>query len=284
MATDALCNVDDEAGKTRPVSPPRIGLSFLRSVAVPVTESVQTRADPPSLPTTGSNATTPEPAAAGPSQEPTEPGRESSGTKRKQRASLVPQKWRQRKLSFTREPCLVDEVADNEGDNEEEEDLTSSEKDPEVAFTKAHRRYTNSWQGLFPWLVLSRADDGFPILKCSTCMEFGAENANTAYGKGGAGGRDMQKQSIRTHQRSTAHLDAHGAKKATESRKLRQAMLDEYEGLDKKTLHLIAALKTAVFTCQSEAPISSYIGFIKFMLEMGCPNLPVDQRGSYYSK
>ncbi|CAI5496165.1 unnamed protein product [Closterium sp. Naga37s-1] len=135
---------------------------------------------------------------------------------------------------------------------------------------------------LFPWLILTRDDVGFPILKCSTCFEHGVEGANTAYGKGGSGGRDMQKESIRTHQRSTVHLDAHAVKKSKESRKLRQALLSEFEGLDRGTLHIITALKTAVYTCKSEAPITSYVGFIKFMAELGVPNLPLDSKGSYF--
>ncbi|CAI5489835.1 unnamed protein product [Closterium sp. Naga37s-1] len=108
--------------------------------------------------------------------------------------------------------------------------------------------------------------------------------AKTAYGKGGSGGRDMQKGSIRTHQRSTAHQDAHAEMKSKESRKLRQTLLSEFEGLDRSTLHIIIALKTTVYICKSEAPITSYVGTIKFMAELGVPNLPLDSKGNYFSE
>ncbi|CAI5533548.1 unnamed protein product, partial [Closterium sp. Naga37s-1] len=111
-----------------------------------------------------------------------------------------------------------------------------------------------------------------------TCIEHGAEGANTQYGKGGTGGRDMQKQSIRTHQCSNAHRDAHLAMKAKESKKLRQSLLAEYEGLDSTTLHLITALKNTVYTCRSESLISSYIRVIKLMVDLETPNLPLDKK------
>ncbi|CAI5528912.1 unnamed protein product [Closterium sp. Naga37s-1] len=155
---------------------------------------------------------------------------------------------------------------------------------PEIAFANAHKRFKTSWESLFPWLILTRDDVGFPILRCGTCLEHGVEGAKTAYGKGGSGGRDMQKGSIQTHQRSTAHQDAHAVLKSKEIRKLRQALLSEFEGLDRSTLHIITALKITVYTCKSEAPITSYVGTIKFMAELGVPNLPLDSKGTYFSE
>ncbi|CAI5522629.1 unnamed protein product [Closterium sp. Naga37s-1] len=122
------------------------------------------------------------------------------------------------------------------------------------------------------------------LKEVNTCLEHGAEGAKTAYGKGGSGGRDMQKGSIRTHQRSTAHQDAHAEMKSKESRKLRQTLLSQFEGLDRSTLHIITALKTTVYICKSEAPITSYVGTIKFMDELGVPNLPLDSKGNYFSE
>ncbi|CAI7769074.1 unnamed protein product [Closterium sp. NIES-54] len=155
---------------------------------------------------------------------------------------------------------------------------------PEIAFAKAHKRFKTTWESLFAWLILTRDDVGFPILRCSTCLEHGAEGAKTAYGKGGSGGRDMQKGSIWTHQRSTAHQDAHAEMKSKESQKLRQTLLSEFEGLDHSTLHIITALKTTVYMCKSEAPITSYVGTIKFMDVLGVPNLPLDSKGNYFSE
>ncbi|CAI5462991.1 unnamed protein product [Closterium sp. Yama58-4] len=61
-------------------------------------------------------------------------------------------------------------------------------------------------------------------------------------------------------------------------------MLSEFEGLDRSTHHIITALKTTVFICKSEAPITSYVGTIKFMAELGVPNLPLDSKGNYFSE
>ncbi|CAI7791886.1 unnamed protein product [Closterium sp. NIES-53] len=70
--------------------------------------------------------------------------------------------------------------------------------------------------------------------------------------------------------------------KSKESRKLRQTLLSQFEGLDRSTLHIITALKTTVYICKSEAPITSYVGTIKFMDELGVPNLPLDSKGNYF--
>ncbi|CAI5505296.1 unnamed protein product [Closterium sp. Naga37s-1] len=72
--------------------------------------------------------------------------------------------------------------------------------------------------------------------------------------------------------------------KSKESRKLRQTLLSEFEGLDRSTLHIITALKTTVYICKAEAPITSYVGTIKFMAELGVPNLPLDSKGNYFSE
>ncbi|CAI5487087.1 unnamed protein product [Closterium sp. Naga37s-1] len=72
--------------------------------------------------------------------------------------------------------------------------------------------------------------------------------------------------------------------KSKESRKLRQTLLSEFEGLDRSTLHIITALKTTVYICKSEAPITSYVGTIKFMAKLGVPNLPLDSKGNYFSE
>ncbi|CAI5987376.1 unnamed protein product [Closterium sp. NIES-65] len=93
----------------------------------------------------------------------------------------------------------------------------------------------------------------------------------------------MEKESIQTHQRSTAHQDAHAKMKSKESRKLRQTLLSEFEGLERSTLYIITALKTTVYICKSEAPITSYVDTIKFMAELEVPNLPLDSKGNYFS-
>ncbi|CAI7914361.1 unnamed protein product, partial [Closterium sp. NIES-53] len=207
--------------------------------------------------------------------------KESSGDSAKQW-------WRQPKPSVKRAARPIRRVEDEGSDDEEEEDglptIEEMARYPEIAFAKAHKRFKTSWESLFPWLILTCDDVGFPILRCSTCLEHGAEGAKTAYGKGGSGGRDMQKGSIRTHQRSTAHQDAHAEMKSKESRKLRQTLLSQFEGLDRSTLHIITALKTTVYICKSEAPITSYVGTIKFMDELGVPNLPLDSKGNYFSE
>ncbi|CAI5487852.1 unnamed protein product [Closterium sp. Naga37s-1] len=218
-------------------------------------------------------------AAAGDSA--TKKRKDSSGSSGKQW-------WRQPKPSVSGGTRPKARVQDEGSDEEEEEDglptVEEMARYPEVAFAIAHKRFKTSWESLFSWLILTRDDVGFRILRCSTCLEHGEEGANTAYGKGGSGGRDMQKGSIRTHQRSTAHQDAHAVLKSKESRKLRQALISEFEGLDRGTHHIITALKTTVHTCKSEAPITSYVGTIKFMAELGVPNLPLDSKGTYFSE
>ncbi|CAI5973534.1 unnamed protein product [Closterium sp. NIES-64] len=213
---------------------------------------------------------------------------DSANKKRKESSGgSATQWWRQPKPSVKRAARPIRRVEDKGSDDEEEEDGLPTVKEmaryPEVAFAKAHKRFKTSWESLFSWLILTRDDVGFPILRCSTCLEHGAEGAKTAYGKGGSGGRDMEKESIQTHQRSTAHQDAHAKMKSKESRKLRQTLLSEFEGLERSTLYIITALKTTVYICKSEAPITSYVDTIKFMAELEVPNLPLDSKGNYFS-
>ncbi|CAI5998372.1 unnamed protein product [Closterium sp. NIES-64] len=198
---------------------------------------------------------------------------DSANKKRKESSGgSATQWWRQPKPSVKRAARPIRRVEDKGSDDEEEEDGLPTVKEmaryPEVAFARVHKRFKTSWESLFSWLILTRDDVGFPILRCSTCLEHGAEGAKTAYGKGGSGGRDMEKESIQTHQRSTAHQDAHAKMKSKESRKLRQTLLSEFEGLERSTLYIITALKTTVYICKSEAPITSYVDTIKFMAEL----------------
>ncbi|CAI5509999.1 unnamed protein product [Closterium sp. Naga37s-1] len=302
MAADETTDGDDEARRELQKSPLRTGLSFLRTPAKklsdpePVVASTEdeTRADEsgrdlrsPEVCTTTAEPSPPE--ATAPETEIGDAAGDSANKKRKESSGdSAKQWWRQPKPSVKRAARPIRRVEDEGSDDEEEEDGLSTVEEmaryPEIAFAKAHKRFKTSWESLFPWLILTRDDVGFPILRCSTCLEHGAEGAKTAYGKGGSGGRDMQKGSIRTHQRSTAHQDAHAEMKSKESRKLRQTLLSQFEGLDRSTLHIITALKTTVSICKSEAPITSYVGTIKFMDELGVPNLPLDSKGNYFSE
>ncbi|CAI7917393.1 unnamed protein product [Closterium sp. NIES-54] len=302
MAADETTDGDDEARRELQKSPPRTGLSFLRTLAKklsdpePVVASTEdeTRANEsgrdlrsPEFCTTTAEPSHPE--ATAPETEIGDAAGDSANKKRKESSGdSAKQWWRQPKPSVKRAARPIRRVEDEGSDDEEEEDglptVEEMARYPEIAFAKAHKRFKTSWESLFPWLILTRDDVGFPILRCSTCLEHGAEGAKTAYGKGGSGGRDMQKGSIRTHQRSTAHQDAHAEMKSKESRKLRQTLLSQFEGLDRNTLHIITALKTTVYICKSEAPITSYVGTIKFMDELGVPNLPLDSKGNYFSE
>ncbi|GJP81373.1 hypothetical protein CLOP_g11535 [Closterium sp. NIES-67] len=174
-------------------------LSFLRRAPIIVAQPFP----PPSSPCVGSppltepiadvpECTPPSPAAlpvsasgGSPAPSPTAVGLTSSSAKRK--ASSLPQKWRQQHLPFARSTDKApveepDDVAGDDDDEDHEPTDQESSKDPQAAFAKAHRRFKSSWESLFPWLVLDRADDGFPLLRCSTCLEHGVSGADTKYG------------------------------------------------------------------------------------------------------
>ncbi|CAI5462905.1 unnamed protein product, partial [Closterium sp. Yama58-4] len=302
MAADETTDGDDEARRHQQKSLPRTGLSFLQIPAKklldpePVVASTEDEAHVDEAgrdlrsPEVCTTTTEPEPPeVTAPETEIGDAAGDSANKKRKESSSGGGKPWwRQPKPSSKRSARPIRRVEDAGSDDDEDDDglptVEEMARYPEIAFAKAHKRFKTSWESLFPWLILTRDDVGFPILRCSTCLEHGAEGAKTAYGKGGSGGRDMQKGSIRTHQRSTAHQDAHAEMKSKLSRKLRQTMLSEFEGLDRSTHHIITALKTTVFICKSEAPITSYVGTIKFMAELGVPNLPLDSKGNYFSE
>ncbi|CAI5478564.1 unnamed protein product [Closterium sp. Yama58-4] len=302
MAADETTDGDDEARRHQQKSLPRTGLSFLQIPAKklldpePVVASTEDEAHVDEAgrdlrsPEVCTTTTEPEPPeATAPETEIGDAAGDSANKKRKESSNGGGKPWwRQPKPSSKRSARPIRRVEDAGSDDDEDDDglptVEEMARYPEIAFAKAHKRFKTSWESLFSWLILTRDDVGFPILRCSTCLEHGAEGAKTAYGKGGSGGRDMQKGSIRTHQRSTAHQDAHAETKSKLSRKLRQTMLSEFEGLDRSTHHIITALKTTVFICKSEAPITSYVGTIKFMAELGVPNLPLDSKGNYFSE
>ncbi|CAI7903787.1 unnamed protein product [Closterium sp. NIES-53] len=130
----------------------------------------------------------------------------------------------------------------------------------EQMFVEASIMYDTRWSGQLSWLVFGKTKNGFPYVKCSVCMAYGKENTRYAR-QGDDGGRDMQTQAFRAHE----HTDAH---KAAVDRQLKiargiregQQVISNFINSDVEGRRAVRLLRSVVFLCNCDAPISMYLG------------------------
>ncbi|CAI5978308.1 unnamed protein product [Closterium sp. NIES-64] len=82
----------------------------------------------------------------------------------------------------------------------------SKKEEIEQKWLLVEANYHSKWLPYFPWLLLVRAKDGHPSLKCCICRAFGKET--TKYSSPGDGARDLQTQTMRIHEHSNVHKEA----------------------------------------------------------------------------
>ncbi|CAI7765853.1 unnamed protein product [Closterium sp. NIES-53] len=154
----------------------------------------------------------------------------------------------------------------------------------EQMFLEASIMYDTRWSGQFSWLVLGRTKDGFPYVKCSVCMAYGKENTRYAR-QGDDGGRDMQTQAFRVHE----HADAH---KAAVDRQLKiargiregQQVISNFINSDVEGRRAVRLLRSVVFLCKCDAPISMYPRLMRHLAEQDTPDIPRRSYGVYLTR
>ncbi|CAI7842551.1 unnamed protein product, partial [Closterium sp. NIES-53] len=151
----------------------------------------------------------------------------------------------------------------------------------EQMFVEANIMYDTRWSGQFSWLVFGKTKNGFPYVKCSVCMAYGKENTRYAR-QGDDGGRDMQTQAFRAHE----HTDAH---KAAVDRQLKiargiregQQVISNFINSDVEVRRAVRLLRSVVFLCKCDAPISMYPRLMRHLAEQDTPDIPRQSYGVY---
>ncbi|CAI7842410.1 unnamed protein product, partial [Closterium sp. NIES-53] len=154
----------------------------------------------------------------------------------------------------------------------------------EQMFVEASIMYDTRWSGQFSWLVFGKTKNGFPYVKCSVCMAYGKENTRYAR-QGDDGGRDMQTQAFRAHE----HTDAH---KAAVDRQLKiargiregQQVISNFINSDVEGRRAVRLLRSVVFLCKCDAPISMYPRLMRHRAEQDTPDIPRQSYGVYLTR
>ncbi|GJP84549.1 hypothetical protein CLOP_g14608 [Closterium sp. NIES-67] len=150
------------------------------------------------------------------------------------------------------------------------------------AYLAAQKKYTSDWHGRFPWLVLDKTDDGSPCLRCSVCMQHGKPTAR--YGRDGPGGRDLQIGSMRWHEESTKH-EACVQKQAHLDKEIEsQKRMDDFAKNDPDAARVIRLLRSMLFICKEDAPISMFTRLIGHLSQEGVKDIPKQTYGAYITK
>ncbi|CAI7854989.1 unnamed protein product [Closterium sp. NIES-54] len=144
----------------------------------------------------------------------------------------------------------------------------------EQMFVEASIMYDTRWSGQFSWLVFGKTKNEFPYVNCSVCMAYGKENTRYAR-QGDDGGRDMQTQAFRAHE----HTDAHKAavdQQLKIARGIRegQQVISNFINLDVEGRRAVRLLRSVVFLCKCDAPISMYPRLMRHLAEQDTPDIP----------
>ncbi|CAI5533232.1 unnamed protein product [Closterium sp. Naga37s-1] len=149
----------------------------------------------------------------------------------------------------------------------------SKKEEIEQKWLLAEANYHSKWLPYFPWLLLVRAQDGHPSLKCCICRGFGKET--TKYSGPGDGARDLQTQTMRIHEHSNVHKEAVERQlEIEESLDGKQKKIDDFTTRDVEGRRVIRLLRATEFICKVDAPISMFARLLRFMSEQDTPDVP----------
>ncbi|CAI7892239.1 unnamed protein product [Closterium sp. NIES-53] len=137
------------------------------------------------------------------------------------------------------------------------------------------------WNRHFPSLIIGDTSEGQPCMRCKICMVYA--DPESQYGARGEGGIDIQKQTMRKHQWSIQHREAKGRLEQREGPQKKQAAISNFGDKSAETRRLIKLLLTVRFLCKSDTPIVMFMTLVQFMAEMGTPDMPAKDQGTYCS-
>ncbi|CAI5518601.1 unnamed protein product [Closterium sp. Naga37s-1] len=150
----------------------------------------------------------------------------------------------------------------------------------EQKYIEASVKYKTQWLPKFPWLLLVRAKDGGPSVKCSLCLSFGKET--TKYSGPGDGGQDLQTQTMRIHEHTTVHKEAMQRQaEIAEAISNGQTKIDRFINADLEGRRAIRLMRSVQFLCQEDAPISMFPKLMRHLAEQDTPDIPKQAYGVY---
>ncbi|CAI5516911.1 unnamed protein product [Closterium sp. Naga37s-1] len=148
----------------------------------------------------------------------------------------------------------------------------------ELKYIEASVKYNTQWLPKFPWLLLLRAKDGSPSVKCSVCLSFGKET--TKYSGPGDGGRDLQTQTMRIHEHTTVHKEAMQRQaEIAEAISNGHTKIDRFINADVEGRRAIRLMRSVQFLCQEGAPISMFPKLMRHLAEQDTPDIPKQAYG-----
>ncbi|CAI5489837.1 unnamed protein product [Closterium sp. Naga37s-1] len=153
----------------------------------------------------------------------------------------------------------------------------------EQKYIEASVKYNTQWLPKFPWLLLLRAKDGGPSVKCSVCLSFGKET--TKYSGPGDGGRDLQTQTMRIHEHTSVHKEAMQRQaEIAEAISNGQTEIDRFMNADVEGRRAIRLMRSVQFLCQEDTPISMFPKLMRHLAEQDTPDIPKQAYGVYLTR
>ncbi|CAI7868728.1 unnamed protein product, partial [Closterium sp. NIES-54] len=157
------------------------------------------------------------------------------------------------------------------------------DKYPRVLTVEQWQQKANEkWLKHFPRLIISETSWGQPCMRCSICMVHG--DPSYQYGRDGEGGLDIQRQTMRKHQHSIKHEASLDRQHLRDCKNAAQKSIVDFENGDGEANRLTKLLATVIFICRSDSPIVLFVTLVQFMAEMGTPDMPLKDPGTYYSE
>ncbi|CAI7893861.1 unnamed protein product [Closterium sp. NIES-54] len=104
------------------------------------------------------------------------------------------------------------------------------------------------------------------------------------YGRDGEGGLDIQRHTMRKHQHSIKHEASVDRQQLRDCKIAAQKSIVDFENGDGEAKRLTKLLAKVIFICRSDSPIVLFVTLVQFMAEMGTPDMPLKDPGTYYSE
>ncbi|CAI7768716.1 unnamed protein product [Closterium sp. NIES-53] len=169
-------------------------------------------------------------------------------------------KYKQRILSFARPtagvpPATIPRFSTPRPGPSQPAAANDDDKYPRVLTVEQWQQKANEkWLKHFPRLIISETSWGQPCMRCSICMH-----------------------SIK-HEASLDRQHLRDCKNAA------QKSIVDFENGDGEANRLTKLLATVIFICRSDSPIVLFVTLVQFMAEMGTPDMPLKDPGTYYSE
>ncbi|CAI7788895.1 unnamed protein product [Closterium sp. NIES-53] len=197
-------------------------------------------------------------------------------------------KYKLRILSFARPtagvpPATVPHFSTPRPGSSQPVAANDDDKYPRVLNVEQWQQKANEkWLKHFPWLIISETSWGQSCMRCSICVVHG--DPSYQYGRDGEGGLDIQRQTMRKHQHSIKHEASVDRQQLRDCNNAAQKSIVDFENGDGEAKRLTKLLATVIFICRSDSPIVLFVTLVQFMAEMGTPDMPLKDPGTYYSE